>query len=54
MVFMFIPAFFLSATKILTGMRSTFGLHDCRLLCINSSLDGLLDHQENLWAPYVS
>lgn len=43
-----------NATKILTGMRSTFGLHDCRLLCINSSQDGLLDHQENLWAPFKS
>ncbi|KAL1813358.1 hypothetical protein ACET3Z_023423 [Daucus carota] len=42
------------ATKVLTGMRSTFGLHDCRLLCINSSRDGLVDHQENLWAPYKS
>lgn len=40
------------ATKVLTGMRSTFGLHDCRLLCINSAQDGLVNHQENLWAPY--
>ncbi|XP_074349440.1 uncharacterized protein LOC141689154 isoform X2 [Apium graveolens] len=42
------------ATKVLTEMRSTFGLHDCRLLCINSSQDGLANHQENLWAPYKS
>ncbi|KAK3031415.1 hypothetical protein RJ639_036156 [Escallonia herrerae] len=35
-------------------MRSTFGLNACRLLCLNSSQDGLADHQENLWAPFKS
>ncbi|KAJ9554786.1 hypothetical protein OSB04_009400 [Centaurea solstitialis] len=42
------------ATKLLTEMRNTFGSNDCRLLCINSSQDGLVDHQPNPWAPYVS
>ncbi|KZV17131.1 trafficking protein particle complex subunit 8 [Dorcoceras hygrometricum] len=41
------------ATSILTEMRRTFGVKDCRLLCINSSLDGLEEHQENPWADYV-
>ncbi|XP_075488259.1 uncharacterized protein LOC142527363 [Primulina tabacum] len=40
------------ATSILTEMRSTFGVNDCRLLCINSSPDGLEEHQENPWAYY--
>lgn len=40
------------ATSILTEMRSTFGVNDCRLLCINSSPDGLEQHQENPWAYY--
>ncbi|KAK9289806.1 hypothetical protein L1049_007966 [Liquidambar formosana] len=39
-------------TKILTEMKSTFGFNDCRLLCINSSEDGLVDHQDNPWASY--
>ena len=34
-------------------MRSTFG-SDCQLLCINSSHDGQVEHQDNPWAPYVS
>ncbi|KAM7505064.1 hypothetical protein LguiB_003968 [Lonicera macranthoides] len=41
------------ATKILAEMRSTFGLNDCRMLCINSSEDEL-DHSGNLWTPYKS
>lgn len=42
-----------SATKILTEMRSTFG-SDCQLLCINSSQDGPVEHQDNPWVLYVS
>lgn len=42
------------ATKILAEMRSTFGSNDCRLLCINSSQDGLVDHEPNPWDPYNS
>lgn len=41
------------AAKILTEMRSTFG-SDCQLLCINSSHDGQVEHQDNPWAPYKS
>ncbi|GMP98560.1 hypothetical protein CsSME_00046396 [Camellia sinensis var. sinensis] len=37
-------------TKFLTEMRSTFGSNDCGLLCVNSSQDGLVEHQENPWA----
>ncbi|XP_052200322.1 uncharacterized protein LOC127806829 isoform X2 [Diospyros lotus] len=40
------------ATKILLEMRSTFGTYDCGLLCINSSEDGLIQHEENPWALY--
>ncbi|PSS15857.1 Trafficking protein particle complex subunit like [Actinidia chinensis var. chinensis] len=40
------------ATKYLTEMRNTFGSNDCGLLCINSSQDGLFEHQENPWALY--
>ncbi|KAI4348871.1 hypothetical protein L6164_009540 [Bauhinia variegata] len=40
------------ATKILTDMRSTFGSSDCALLCINSSQDTPIKHQENPWASY--
>ncbi|KAI7991474.1 Trafficking protein particle complex subunit 8 [Camellia lanceoleosa] len=39
-------------TKFLTEMRSTFGSNDCGLLCVNSSQDGLVEHQENPWALY--
>ncbi|CAN6716853.1 unnamed protein product [Malus baccata var. baccata] len=39
------------ATKILTEMRSTFG-SDCQLLCINSSLDGVVEHQDYPWVLY--
>ncbi|KAK6147266.1 hypothetical protein DH2020_018178 [Rehmannia glutinosa] len=42
----------LKATGVLTAMRSTFGANDCRLLCINSSADGMEEHQENPWASY--
>ncbi|KAK3004340.1 hypothetical protein RJ639_018256 [Escallonia herrerae] len=47
----FIDAF-VGALKVLADMRGTFGLNACRLLCLNSSQDGLADHQENLWAHY--
>ncbi|CAA3007877.1 trafficking particle complex subunit 8 isoform X1 [Olea europaea subsp. europaea] len=40
------------AHRILTEMRSTFGVNDCRLICINSSADGFGEHQENPWAFY--
>ncbi|KAL8527010.1 hypothetical protein ACS0TY_016031 [Phlomoides rotata] len=40
------------ATGIMAEMRSTFGVNDCRLLCINSAVDGTEEHQENPWASY--
>nr|XP_043638144.1 trafficking protein particle complex subunit 8 [Erigeron canadensis] len=42
------------ATKILAEMRNTFGSNDCRLLCINSSQDGIADHEPNPWEHYSS
>ncbi|RDX88744.1 Trafficking protein particle complex subunit 8, partial [Mucuna pruriens] len=42
------------ASKILTEMRSTFGTSDCSLLCINSSLDAPVKHQDNPWASYIT
>ncbi|XP_061362471.1 uncharacterized protein LOC133306201 [Gastrolobium bilobum] len=42
------------ASKILTEMRSTFGTSDCLLLCINSSPDVEIKHQNNPWASYIS
>ncbi|XP_027350865.1 trafficking protein particle complex subunit 8 isoform X2 [Abrus precatorius] len=42
------------ASKILTEMRSTFGTSDCLLLCINSSLDAPIKHQDNPWASYIT
>lgn len=42
------------ASKILTEMRSTFGPNDCQLLCINSSEDGRIEHQDNPWASHKS
>ncbi|KAK9072718.1 hypothetical protein SSX86_009153 [Deinandra increscens subsp. villosa] len=42
------------ATKILAEMRNTFGSNDCRLLCINSSQDQLIDREPNPWDPYGS
>lgn len=41
------------ATGIMAEMRSTFGVNDCRLLCINSAIHGTEEHQENPWASYV-
>ncbi|KAJ6749938.1 hypothetical protein OIU85_000554 [Salix viminalis] len=40
------------ATKILTEMKNTFGFNGCHLLCINSSQDEQIEHQDNPWAPY--
>ncbi|KAM7264486.1 hypothetical protein ACFE04_002169 [Oxalis oulophora] len=37
------------ATKTLAEMKSTFGPNDCQLLCINSSEDGPIEHQNNPW-----
>ncbi|XP_048236072.1 trafficking protein particle complex subunit 8 isoform X2 [Ricinus communis] len=38
------------ATKLLTEMKNTFGSNDCHVLCINSSQDEQIKHDENLWA----
>lgn len=40
------------ATGTLAEMRSTFGSNDCHLLCINSSADGMEEHQQNPWVSY--
>ncbi|KAI5679651.1 hypothetical protein M9H77_00878 [Catharanthus roseus] len=40
------------ATKILAEMKATFGASNCRLLCINSSEDGSVQHLENPWASF--
>ncbi|GMH29958.1 hypothetical protein Nepgr_031801 [Nepenthes gracilis] len=40
------------ASKILSEMKSTFGSSDCRLLCINSLQDGLLENENNPWSSY--
>ncbi|KAK0585872.1 hypothetical protein LWI29_035426 [Acer saccharum] len=40
------------AAKILTEMRGTFGPNECHLLCINSSQDGQIEHQDNPWDLY--
>ncbi|XP_012074301.1 trafficking protein particle complex subunit 8 isoform X2 [Jatropha curcas] len=42
------------AAKLLTEMKNTFGSNDCHVLCINSSQDGPIEHQENLWASCKS
>ncbi|KAF5747759.1 Tetratricopeptide repeat (TPR)-like superfamily protein isoform 1 [Tripterygium wilfordii] len=42
------------AAKIFVEMRNTFGSNACRLLCINSSQDGLIEHHDNPWSPYKS
>lgn len=42
------------ATKILNEMRNTFGANDCQLLCINSSRDGPVEHQDNPWNLFKS
>ncbi|KAK8570732.1 hypothetical protein V6N13_103136 [Hibiscus sabdariffa] len=40
------------ATKLLSEMRNAFGQNDCQIVCINSSQDGLIHHQDNPWAPF--
>jgi hypothetical protein len=35
-------------------MKNTFGFNGCHLLCINSSQDEQVEHQDNPWVPYVS
>ncbi|EPS62342.1 hypothetical protein M569_12447, partial [Genlisea aurea] len=40
------------AAEILSEMRSSFGVNDCHLLSINSSIDCMEEHQENPWGPY--
>ncbi|XP_043712997.1 trafficking protein particle complex subunit 8 isoform X2 [Telopea speciosissima] len=40
------------ATNVLTEMRSTFGINDSRLLCINSAKDGSEERIGSLWTPY--
>ncbi|XP_019455479.1 PREDICTED: trafficking protein particle complex subunit 8-like isoform X1 [Lupinus angustifolius] len=42
------------ASRILTEMRSAFGTSNCLLLCINSSPDAPIKHEENPWASYIS
>ncbi|KAF7818861.1 trafficking protein particle complex subunit 8 [Senna tora] len=42
------------ATKILAEMRGTFGTSDCALLCMNSSSDSPVKHEDNPWASYNS
>ena len=40
--------------NVLAEMRSTLGLNDCKLLCINSSTEADGSNPDNLWLPYVS
>ncbi|KAJ8754464.1 hypothetical protein K2173_005625 [Erythroxylum novogranatense] len=42
------------ATHLLTDMRNTFGSNDCKLLCINSSREGQMEHQDSPWSLYIS
>ncbi|KAK7281715.1 hypothetical protein RIF29_09946 [Crotalaria pallida] len=44
----------LRASKILAEMRSTFGTSNSLLLCINSSPDAPIKHEENPWASFIS
>ncbi|KAE9585345.1 putative tetratricopeptide-like helical domain, TRAPP II complex, Trs120, TRAPP III complex, Trs85 [Lupinus albus] len=41
-------------SKILTEMRSTFGTSNCLFLCINSTPDAPIKHEENPWASFIS
>ncbi|CAI9097588.1 OLC1v1034055C1 [Oldenlandia corymbosa var. corymbosa] len=38
------------ANQVLSQMKSSFGANNCHLLCINSSQEGSVEHQENPWA----
>lgn len=40
------------AVNILAEMRSTLGLNDCKLLCINSSAQAHGSDADNSWLPY--
>jgi hypothetical protein len=40
--------------NILAEMKSTLGLNDCKLLCINSSTEADGADAENSWLPYKS
>lgn len=42
------------ANEILLEMKGTFGPHDCRLLCINSSQSNEEILPEDIWTPFVS
>lgn len=42
------------AVNVLAEMRSTLGLNDCKLLCINSSTEADGSNADNSWLPYVS
>uniref|UniRef100_A0A0E0GUM1 Trafficking protein particle complex subunit 8 n=1 Tax=Oryza nivara TaxID=4536 RepID=A0A0E0GUM1_ORYNI len=41
------------AMNILAEMKSTLGLNDCKLLCINSSTEADGADAENSWLPYI-
>ncbi|CAN6291607.1 unnamed protein product [Urochloa humidicola] len=38
--------------NVLAEMRSTLGLNDCKLLCINSSTEADSSNADNSWLPY--
>ncbi|RLN41220.1 trafficking protein particle complex subunit 8 [Panicum miliaceum] len=40
------------AVNVLAEMRSTLGLNDCKLLCINSSTEADGSNPDNSWLPY--
>ncbi|WVZ60808.1 LOW QUALITY PROTEIN: hypothetical protein U9M48_010785, partial [Paspalum notatum var. saurae] len=40
------------AVNVLAEMRSTLGLNDCKLLCINSSTEADASNADNSWLPY--
>ncbi|CAL4927721.1 unnamed protein product [Urochloa decumbens] len=40
------------AVNVLAEMRSTLGLNDCKLLCINSSTEADGSNADNSWLPY--
>jgi hypothetical protein len=42
------------AVNVLAEIRSTLGLNDCKLLCINSSTEADTSNAEDSWLPYVS
>jgi hypothetical protein len=42
------------AVSVLAEMRSTLGLNDCKLLCINSSTEADGSNPDNTWLPYTA